>query len=126
MTSLIDALAEQQIAAAISRGELDDLPGQGKPLLLDDDRFVPESLRAAYRILKNAGYLPPELEQCREAVRLCDLLGACRLSGDVVGEASATKRLREIELRLHIRGFDTRFLQDYLHRFSGHDRSLRA
>lgn len=44
----------------------------------------------ACRILRNAGYLPSELEQRREAMRLCDLLAACRPHGDRAGEASLT------------------------------------
>lgn len=40
--------------------------GAGKPLVLDDDRLVPEALRVAYRVLKNAGYVPPEVEQLKE------------------------------------------------------------
>jgi len=59
---LIHQLAERQILAAIERGELDDLPGAGRPLDLDDDRLIPEHLRAGYRLLRNAGYLPPQLQ----------------------------------------------------------------
>jgi hypothetical protein len=58
----LDAIAERRIREAQARGELDDLPGAGAPLALDDDALVPEDLRVAYRILKNAGFLPPELE----------------------------------------------------------------
>ena len=39
-------------------GAFDDLPGAGKPLDLDDDRLVPEDVRIAYRILRNAGFVP--------------------------------------------------------------------
>jgi len=63
---MFDAIAEKKIAEAIARGELDDLPGAGKPLELDDDANVPEDLRVAYRILKNAGFVPPEVESLRE------------------------------------------------------------
>lgn len=52
---LFETLAEKKILDAASRGELDDLPGAGKPLDLDDDALVPEDLRMAHRILKNAG-----------------------------------------------------------------------
>lgn len=58
----LDLLAEKRIAEAIGRGELADLPGAGRPLDLSDDPLVPEDLRVAYRILKNAGYVPPEVE----------------------------------------------------------------
>ncbi len=59
---LLDALAEKHIGEAQARGEFDDLPGSGEPLDLGDDALVPEELRAAYRLLKNAGCLPPEVE----------------------------------------------------------------
>lgn len=62
----IDKLAEQKIAEAIKRGELNDLPGMGKPLNLDDDAMVPEELRAGFRLLKNAGYLPPDMQLRKE------------------------------------------------------------
>jgi hypothetical protein len=58
----LESLVEQRISEAQERGEFDDLPGAGAPLELDDDRLVPEELRAAYRVLKNAGYVPPEVE----------------------------------------------------------------
>ena len=57
----VDQLAEQHIQEAIKRGEFDELPGAGRPLALDDDTMVPPELRAAYRLLKNSGFLPPEL-----------------------------------------------------------------
>src|SRR5688572_32819466 len=53
---MLDFIAEQRIAEAIANGDFDDLPGSGKPLELDDDALIPEELRLAYRILKNAGY----------------------------------------------------------------------
>lgn len=64
--SLLDALAERQIADAQARGEFADLPGTGAPLPLEDDALVPEELRAAYRLLKNAGCLPGELQASAE------------------------------------------------------------
>jgi hypothetical protein len=64
---MLDFIAEQRIAKAIENGDLDDLPGSGKPLELDDDSLVPEELRLAYRILKNAGFVPPEIESLRDS-----------------------------------------------------------
>ncbi|HEY7527996.1 MAG TPA: DnaJ family domain-containing protein, partial [Candidatus Deferrimicrobiaceae bacterium] len=61
-------LAESKIREAMERGEFDRLPGAGKPLSLDDDSMVPHELRVAYRILKNAGCLPPELELRKEII----------------------------------------------------------
>nr|WP_246325426.1 DnaJ family domain-containing protein [Dissulfurirhabdus thermomarina] len=67
-------IAEQRIREAQERGELDDLPGAGRPLRFEDDTFVPPDLRLAYKMLKNAGYLPPELEEERELRSTAELL----------------------------------------------------
>lgn len=58
----LDAIVERRIHEAQARGEFDNLPGAGAPLELDDDALVPEDLRPGYRVLKNAGFLPPGLE----------------------------------------------------------------
>jgi hypothetical protein len=60
---MLEFLAEQKILEAVSRGELDGLPGEGQPLELDDDRLVPEDQRIANRILKNAGIAPLEVKK---------------------------------------------------------------
>lgn len=83
---LLDALVEQRIAAAAARGEFDDLPGAGAPQNLDDDLLVPEEVRVANRILKNAGFVPPAVEQLRALRHLQDELRA-------VGDDSARGRL---------------------------------
>jgi hypothetical protein len=95
---LIDEIAERHIRAAIERGELDDLPGAGKPLALDDDRLIPEHLRAGYRLLKNAGFLPPELDTLHE-IREAEALLA-HISDPDEYERKA-RRLRLLEARLH-------------------------
>ncbi|MBV8032634.1 MAG: DUF1992 domain-containing protein [Betaproteobacteria bacterium] len=72
----LDFLAERKIAEAVSSGEFDDLPGRGKPLELDDDPLVPEDLRMAYRILRNAGYVPQEVAGSGKGERKLGLLRA--------------------------------------------------
>ncbi|WP_455205122.1 DnaJ family domain-containing protein [Kaarinaea lacus] len=71
---LIDRLAETKILEAIENGELDNLPGEGRPIKLEDDSMVPEELRAGYRILRNAGFLPPELKIRSEITQVEALL----------------------------------------------------
>jgi hypothetical protein len=78
MTSFRDALVERRIREAQARGEFENLPGAGAPLDLTDDALVPEELRAAYRLMKNAGCLPPELETHGEIRRIELLLQATR------------------------------------------------
>ena len=69
-------IAEEKIREAMARGEFDNLPGAGKPLALEDDSMVPEDLRVPYKVLKNAGCLPPELEMRKEIVTLKILISA--------------------------------------------------
>ena len=89
-------LVEEKILDAIGRGELDDLPGTGRPLDLDDDRLVPEDLRAVYRILKNAGYLPLEVETLQEIAALERL--ACE--GEPEARVRAVRKLALLRTRI--------------------------
>ncbi len=56
-----------------------NLPSSGKPLEFDDGVLVPEEVRVVNRILKNAGFVPPAVEQLRALRRLQDELD--RVSG---------------------------------------------
>src|SRR4030067_2588605 len=69
-----ELIAEQNILEAIARGEFANLPGAGTPLRLEDDSMVPGELRISYKVLKNAGCIPPELELRKEIINLRDLL----------------------------------------------------
>lgn len=95
---LLDRLAEQHIQQAIDDGELDNLPGQGRPLQLDDNRQVPESLRAGYRLLKNAGFLPPEIALRRDIESAETLLRHAEPESETARQAD--RRLQWLELRL--------------------------
>lgn len=79
---VLDELAERRIREAQARGEFDDLPGAGAPLALDDDALVPEDLRVAYRLLKNAGFVPPELAAQRELRDIESLLERTEHGGE--------------------------------------------
>ena len=67
-------IVEERIRKAQKNGEFDDLPGSGQPIRYDEDNLVPEELRLAYKILKNAGCLPPEVELKKEIHKTEDLL----------------------------------------------------
>jgi len=67
-------MVERKIQEAMERGEFENLPGQGKPLIFEEDSHIPEDLRVAYKILKNADCLPPELEAKKEIRQMEDLL----------------------------------------------------
>lgn len=94
---LLDILAEKRIEEARDAGEFEGLPGAGQPLPEEDLSMVPEEDRAGYRLLKNSGFLPPELELHREAVDL-----ALKLAGasSEVAASAVLNRLGRINLYL--------------------------
>lgn len=109
---LTDQWAERHILGAQRKGEFDNLAGSGEPLTLDDDSHVPAELRAGYRLLKNAGCLPPELEQRKEAVALADLLK--NIQRDSPEYSQLSRHLLLLELKLRQAGINTDFLHgDY-------------
>jgi len=69
-----EKIVEQRIKEAMEKGEFDDLPGKGRPIPLEDDSHVPEDLRLAYKVLKNADCLPPELLEKKEILQMEDML----------------------------------------------------
>lgn len=69
-----EKIIEERIQKALRNGEFDNLPGAGKPLNIEDDRHIPEDLRLAYKVLKNADCLPPEIELKKEIQKTEDLL----------------------------------------------------
>ncbi len=69
-----EALVEQRIKKAQKDGSFDNLAGQGKPLTFED-QHVPQELRLAHKILKNAGFLPPEVELRKKITKIEQLLG---------------------------------------------------
>ncbi|HCF06103.1 MAG: hypothetical protein JG774_1632 [Desulfomicrobiaceae bacterium] len=87
-------LAEKAILEAQARGEFDNLPGAGKPLNLEDDTCVPPELRMAYTVLKNAGFVPPEVAEQREIRSLIECL---ERESD---PARALRQMRLLEVRI--------------------------
>jgi DnaJ family protein C protein 28 len=60
---------EEIIQEASERGEFDNLAGMGKPFNLDDENPYAGEKAAGYRLLKNNGYAPPEIELLKEIRR---------------------------------------------------------
>jgi hypothetical protein len=77
MIDAIRIIAERRINEALESGTLDIAAWRNKPLPMTNDNLVPEELRMAYKILKNAGYLPPEIETKKEIQQIEDLLSTC-------------------------------------------------
>lgn len=76
MFQVIGWIAEQRIEESMRRGEFDNLAGKGKKIVFEDDSMVPEDLRMAYKMLKNAGYVPEEFLEDKEIVTATELLAA--------------------------------------------------
>lgn len=108
---IVDDWAERHILQAQQAGQFVALPGYGKPLQLDDDSAVPAELRTGYRLLKNAGYLPAELQDRKEALQLVDLLKT--LCEDDPRFAPLDARLRLLEMKLCQAGVSTNFLHQH-------------
>ena len=67
-------IVEKRIKEAQERGDFDNLPGHGEPINIEDDSHIPEDMRLAYKILKNADCIPPELQLRKEIRRMEDML----------------------------------------------------
>jgi hypothetical protein len=87
-------IAERKIAEAMADGLFEDLPGRGKPLRLENDSFIPEDLRMAYRCLKNAGCLPPEIELRNEIISLRQMIDS------MDDDKERVKRMRELRFKV--------------------------
>lgn len=91
MLSIIQAIAERKIQQAMTEGTLLDLSHwKDKPLPPDDMVNVPADLRMAYRLLKNAGYVPEEIVMQKEITRIEQLLATC------TDEQEKVRQLRKI------------------------------
>lgn len=74
MLDALHRIAEQRIVKAIEEGTLKTDGWKNRPLPLEDNSFVPEDLKMTYKILKNSGYVPPEVETRKEIQKLEDLI----------------------------------------------------
>ena len=87
-------IAERRIQEAMERGEFDNLPGKGKPIVEEDLSAVPEELCMAYKVLKNAGCVPPEIELTNEVASLRRMILGMEESEE------KTRKVRELNFKL--------------------------
>ncbi len=67
-------IAERRIREAMERGRFGDSPLRGTKLVFKMNPYVPEELRLAYKLLKDAGFLPREMELRKEIWTLKEML----------------------------------------------------
>ncbi len=102
-----ERIVEERIKKAQYQGMFENLPGAGKPLDFSDDHHIPEDLRLAYKILKNADCVPPEIEVRKEIRRTEDLLSGMK---DTAERYRILKKLNFLIMKLNAsRNSDTRF-----------------
>lgn len=83
-------VAERKIEEAIAEGAFDNLPGLGKPLVLEDLSNMPPDMRMAYTILKNSGYLE-EKPGAEKAASMRELMERIPEEGRVYGKMQRLK-----------------------------------
>ena len=92
-----EKLVEERIKKAQKEGFFDDLEGSSKPLKFDNQN-VPSDLRLAHKILKNAGFLPPEVELKKKITRTEQLLETAQI--DSPERAKIQKKLNYLLTKL--------------------------
>ena len=75
-------IIEERIRMAQERGDFEDLPGTGKPIRFDDDSHIPEDLRMAYKVMKNADFIPPEIALKKQIQSTQELVASMPDSGE--------------------------------------------
>ncbi len=71
-----DITAERRAAEAAARGDLSNMQGEGAPLDLSEDLLVPAEIRTLMRVLKSAGYTPPEIALLKSIANVAKALAA--------------------------------------------------
>jgi hypothetical protein len=91
-------IIEERIRRAQKKGVFENLEGSGKPLNLEGDSYIAEDLRLAHKILKNADYLPPEIELKKKIKRTEDLLSGMK---DTAQKHRTLKKLNYLIMKLN-------------------------
>jgi hypothetical protein len=95
---LVEDHIGRHLAESEKTGELQAAPSFGKPLDYGDGYFeTPEDLRIGFKILKDAGYVPPEVELMQEIETLRRNLEA---APDAADASANQKRLSEMRQKL--------------------------
>jgi hypothetical protein len=94
----------RKLAEAESSGELKSAADYGKPLREAEGwSQTPDELRMPFKILKDAGVVPPEVELFHERARLRAALDEAAAAADETQRQQIRKRLSELEQSLALR-----------------------
>jgi hypothetical protein len=97
-------LVEQRILDGMEQGLFDNLRGEGKPLNLDEDQFVPDDLKMAFRLLHSTGLAPLWVDLNKEIRQDIERLHRFRVHvhglWDQISDIERTHRRHEYERRI--------------------------
>ena len=97
----IDEQIAQSLRESLRSGELQSAASWGKPLdLTDGYAQTPEELRMAFKALKDAGFVPPEVETMKQIAALRQVIDA---APDAPEAEAMRKRLSELQQHLALR-----------------------
>jgi hypothetical protein len=97
----LDQQIADHLAEAARSGELHAAPSYGKPLARPEGwDETPEELRQAFKILKDAGYAPPEIALFHERAELRKLVES---ESDPGARAQLARKLSELEQKIALR-----------------------
>jgi hypothetical protein len=90
----------KRLKESMASGELSQAAGYGKPLDFGDGyQETPEELRMGYKILKDAGFVPPEVEMMKKIASVRDDLARAEHPSD---RAKLQQQLLNLEVSLSI------------------------
>lgn len=95
----LDKIVEEMIKKAQERGEFEDLPGKGKPIDLTEYFEMPEDVRVAQSMLKNAGMTSREVDLLKEIARLRQILARIV---DEKKKAEIQKQIQEKQIEFNL------------------------
>ncbi len=91
----------RHLREALASGELAGTQGFGKPFAEDAGwDATPEALRMPFKILKNAGFVPAEVELFHERAALSASLESCKSEPELV---DLRKKLGDLEQKIALR-----------------------
>ena len=102
--STLDEQIAQSLRESLASGELATAASWGKPLdLADGYAQTPEELRMAFKALKDAGFVPPEVETMQQIAALREQLAATAASTDPSEADALRRRISELQQHLALR-----------------------
>ncbi|MBL0731507.1 MAG: DUF1992 domain-containing protein [Desulfosarcina sp.] len=100
MITGFEKIVEERIQKAQKKGLFKNLPGSGKPIPgSKQEPSISNDLHLAYKILKNADFLPPEIELKKKIQQTEDLLAGME---DTAEKYRTLKKLNYLIMKLNV------------------------